>query len=60
MNRKLELLRSIIKDLLSLIRHDEGDFADMVIGDFEDALAASEDKYKTAYQWLHDYRSMVY
>lgn len=60
MNRKLELLKSIIKDLVSLIRHDEGEFAEMVIGDFEDALAISQDKYKTAYQWLHDYRSIVY
>ena len=60
MSHKFELLRGILKDLRRLIRRDEGQFAEMVLGDLEDALAISSDKYKTAYQWLHDYRQMTY
>lgn len=60
MNRKLWLLKGIIQELTTLIRRDEGAFAELVLGDFRDALAISPDRYKTAYQWLHDYRQMTY
>jgi hypothetical protein len=60
MTRKQELFCSILKDLCALIRSDEGEFAELVLGDLYDALAISENRYKTAYQWLRDYRQMIY
>ena len=58
MSHKFELLGRILKELRGLIRRDEGSFADMVLGDLEDALAISQDKYKTACKWLRDYQSL--
>jgi len=49
-------LQSIIHETTGLIHRIEGKYAASVIADFNDALAASENQHKTAYQWLQDYK----
>jgi hypothetical protein len=49
-------LQSIIGEAKQFIHRREGKFAASVIADFEDALRSSDNKHKTAYQWLQKYR----
>lgn len=49
-------LNSIINETKQFIHRREGKYAASVIADFEDALRSSDNKPKTAYQWLQDYK----
>jgi len=48
-------LTSYINKTKQLIQRTEGNYAQSVLADFNDALRKSPNKHKTAYQWLQDY-----
>src|SRR5687768_9239038 len=49
-------LQSIIGEAKQFIHRREGKYAASVIADFEDALRSSDNKPKTAYEWLQNYK----
>jgi hypothetical protein len=50
------LLLSLMNDVIHRIRSTEENYAPLVLADFEDSLATSENPIRTAYQWLNLYR----
>ena len=58
MQNKQSLLSSLVKELKAHIHCQEGQFAKLVIADFEDCLAQSAAPLKTTYNWLQTYQSL--
>ncbi len=54
------LLQSFKDEICGLIRRNEGQFAQLVIDDFNDALRDSRKPISTARYWLKTYRSYTY
>lgn len=53
------LLTSLKRSIRAAILRVEGDFADGVQGDFQDALRRSRHPLKTAYEWLRHYKQFT-
>lgn len=54
-----KLLESLVDELEGRIRCDEGQYASHAICDLHDALNQSDNKIKTAYEWLQGYKTIT-
>lgn len=54
----MSLLQSILDHLIICIEQTEENFADTVIADLKDEMNSTENKWKTAYQWLTNYENL--